>query len=229
MTHQDLGVKLIEADKMINAIESVVNARIKALTSGDSFSVIRSDYRATISDQMTQYLATDARSTSYRNAFKRAVDESFTAAFARGYAESGGDLNDIDTDAYEDSTNSIETEQTHVDELFVSLKALRDSFVHGEVDAQDMRDQVASRTDGYSQTLEMIYARGKLWGAQSRMLTMVGDDGKESCRDCQRNKGKRYSAKKWLRIGFPPSRDYECHGYFCQHYLQDDSGNPVTL
>lgn len=233
--HQDLGIKLIQAEALVKRIEAIVDPRLAILTElsaaykAGGYAGIRSDYRKIISAAIDDYLTSSDRATGYISTMRKAAVEHFTDAFHGGYTDGGGDVNEIDPDADTWLTDRIEQEMGFIGELFTALKSLRDEFKTGEIKIADLRDAAATRTDGYVRSLDSVYSSGKLWGGQNKMLTMVGDDGKESCRDCQRNKGKRYSAKKWLRIGYPPSRDYECGGYNCQHYLEDDQGNQVTL
>ena len=80
------------------------------------------------------------------------------------------------------------------------------------------------RVDGYVATLEGVYTEGKLRGSKNKTLEFDGDDGEESCEDCQRLKGKRRTIK-WILANnaIPrPGNDYfECQGYKCQHYWVD--------
>lgn len=207
-------------------------ATIKAVSKDDPFSTIRADYRATIADQMTQYLASDARSTAYKSAYKKSVNESFPAAFYRGYQDAGGDAEEVDAGADDWLTARTAAELGFVDEMFTALKSLRDQFVHGEVDAQDLRDEVANRTDGYTATLESVYSAGKMWAAKNQMLTWHLGATKEHCTDCARLDGQAHRAKWYLAHDFIPGKPgaaLECGGYLCKCSLEDGQGNRVTL
>ena len=89
---------------------------------------------------------------------------------------------------------------------------------------------IVYNADAYARTLDGVLAEGRLRGAKNKMLTMVGTDGKVSCSDCQRLKGQRYSARKWIRLGIPgvPGNGYECQGHRCRHYLETDEGERWT-
>ena len=107
----------------------------------DPWSVIRSDYRARIAEAMTDYLATDKPSTSFRGAFRTAAIEDLPAAFWNGYAETAGEIDYSDSDAADWIAAKLEGELGFIGELFVSLKQLRDQFWRGEVDSDGLRDE----------------------------------------------------------------------------------------
>lgn len=193
------------------------------------YPAVKAAYKRSVTSAMDDYLTSQDKATAYKSAYKRAMNEAFPEAFYVGYEEASGSREDVDSDADEWLTARMNEEIGYIDQLFVSLKQLRDSFSEGDIKAADLRDEVAVRAEGYLNSLDIVYNTGRLYGKKNVMLTMVGDDGAESCEDCRKRKGKRYSARKWLAIGFPPSRDFECHGYRCQHYLVDDDGNQVTL
>lgn len=193
------------------------------------YSGVKAEYKSAIKTAMDDYLTSQDKATAHKSAYKRAMNEAFPEAFYIGYEEASGSREDVDRDADEWLTARMNEEIGYIDQLFVSLKQLRDSFIAGDIKIADLRDEVAARADGYLNSLDIVYNTGRLYGKKNIMLTMVGDDGADSCKDCEKRKGKRYSARKWLAIGFPPSRDFECRGYRCQHYLVDDDGNQVTL
>jgi len=106
--------------------------------------------------------------------------------------------------------------------MFIALKDLR-----GTVDPDE---EATRRADGYTDTLGAVYGEGKLRGDKNKMYTFVGDDGEESCATCQRLKGKRMKAKKIIADGMiprPGNEHFDCKGYKCQHYWEDDDGNQL--
>lgn len=195
------------------------------------YPAVRADYKRTLDDVLSEFGTSESgvRVTKYQSEFTRAMVEAFQSAFDLGYVETSGDEQQNDADAQDWLNARVEAERGFIKEMFQSLKELRDQFWAGDVKAGDIKEFVAMRGEGYTNSLDIVNSTGKLYGKKNQMLTMDGDDGAESCRDCQQRKGKRYSAKKWLAIGFPPSRDFACHGYNCQHFLRDDAGNRVTL
>lgn len=202
-----------------------------ALKQGD-YPVIRANYRAEIAQAMTEYLASDKPSTSYKSRFNRAMIESFSSAFYTGYAETSGSLEDVDPEADQWLTSRQNTELGYIGELFVSLKAARDEFWRGEIDADDLRELVGMRVNGYANSLEAVYQAGRMWGAKNKMLTWHLGRTQEHCQTCTRLDGKAHRAKWFLARNYIPRRpgaSMECGGYQCQCYFTDREGNTFTL
>ena len=197
----------------------------------DPWSVIRSDYRARIAEAMTDYLATDKPSTSFRGAFRTAAIEDLPAAFWNGYAETAGEIDYSDSDAADWIAAKLEGELGFIGELFVSLKQLRDQFWRGEVDSDGLRDEVKTRTDGYAATLESVRVAGRMWGAKNQMLTWEYGDT-EHCSTCQSLNGKAHRAKWYLARDYIPGKPgtaMDCGGYRCKCTLRDNEGKAVTI
>jgi hypothetical protein len=88
-----------------------------------------------------------------------------------------------------------------------------------------------SRAEGYANRLDGLYAEAKTRAAGNKMLTFDGSDGKESCPECKKMKGKRHRAKWWVENGLipgPGNTNYTCNGFNCEHRLYDDEGNEWT-
>jgi len=191
---------------------------IKAL---NSYEGVRNDYWASVYDAVEGYLRSDRPITSYRSGMYNAMNSAFQTAFEYGYTEAGGEV-PIDAEAQEWLDGAIAGERGNIANLFQTLKDGR-----GELDAVA---EGFARADGYSSTLDQIYSTGKTYGAKNMMLTFVGDDGKESCTDCKRLKGQRHRASWWISKDLiPGSSNYECGGWNCEHYLEDDKGNRFTI
>jgi hypothetical protein len=96
---------------------------------------------------------------------------------------------------------------------------------------EDKRRQLADRVALWVESLEQLGNMGRAAALGNPMLEMVGDDGEESCQDCQEHKGKRMRLKTWQARGLVPgvigNKNYECGGFRCQHYLADSKGNRV--
>ena len=61
-------------------------------------------------------------------------------------------------------------------------------------------------------------------------LTYDGDDGQESCVDCQKYKGQRHKKSWWEKRSLldRPNQNYECGRYEnCHHHFFDDDGEQV--
>lgn len=186
----------------------------------------RKSYRINIFGAMNGYLSGSDSLVSARNEFSREMNEKFYSVFVLGYTQAGGSEKDLTGNSPDlDWINArIEEELGYIKSLFVTLKEAKAS----DLTKAELGQLSGDHADAYANSLDMVYSEGKMRGAANIMLTMTGEDGQESCKDCTSRKGKRYSARKWLAIGYPPSRDFECHGYNCQHYLVTDDGKRWT-
>ena len=214
----------------VDDLIALVDVKLKAAPD-DPWSVIRSDYRARIAEAMTDYLATDKPSTAFRGAMRTAAIEDLPAAFWNGYAETAGEIDYTDEDAAGWIESKLEGELGFIAELFVSLKQLRDQFWHGEADTNALRDEVASRVDGYAATLESVRVAGRMWGSKNQMLTWEYGDT-EHCDTCQKLNGKAHRAKWYLALDYIPGKPgaaMDCGGYRCQCKLRDKDGNVISI
>jgi hypothetical protein len=199
------------------------------LSVGD-YAPIRSAYKMEIGGYILEYLLTEkVKVSKYKNGFKRAIREAFVSAFEQGFFDGGGEL------PYTGDDNAwLVAKQTaedgYVDLLFQQLKELK---TDPDLTTADFQAEADRRAEGYAKTLDGVYAEGKLRGGKDVMLTFGGDDGEESCKTCQRWKGKRHKASFWIKRGLiphqPGNTNFDCGGYNCQHFLFTDKGEVWTL
>ena len=187
-----------------------------------SYDALRADYFARIYDTVEAYLNADKPITLYRNSLRNMATDYFQEAAELGYQDGGAEL-PLDDKTQGLVDERIANEIGHIDDLFTGL---RDSSI------PDFANEAYARADGYAGGLDSIYNLGKTSAAGNQMLTFDGDDGKESCPDCQRLKGQRHRASWWidneLIPGIPGNENFQCQGYQCQHYLVDDNGDQFT-
>lgn len=182
------------------------------------YAAIRSNFLISLSQAASEFLeGADQRSTV--NLAKRITVEAYgqaaEAAFG-GEEPEGDDLRFLNTE--------VADELDFIEALWGDLKMQRK--------AGDTR-LPAGRIEQYANSLDALFNELKARASRNLMLEMVGDDGAESCKDCQRYKGQRHRAKWWIEKGLipgvPGNSNYECRGFQCQHYLQDDQGNRFTV
>jgi hypothetical protein len=192
------------------------------------YAVIRGSYSNEIGSTLVEFLlAKKARPTKYRNAFKRAIANYFEEAFSLGYMDSGGDTQEMEPEDRDWLASAITREWRFVEDLFDQMKILKE-----DASTDELLDFAVARAEGYSKTLDGIYNQGKIRGTKGMMLTFTGMDGVENCSTCKRLKGKRHSARWWLRRGlsiFRGNRNYECGCWQCQHFFMDDQGRAYTI
>jgi hypothetical protein len=187
------------------------------------YSDIRSEYWAKIYDAVEQYLTQDVSITALKNPMIRNVNSAYPAAGEMAWLDGGAELPlDEESNAYISAAQSAEL--GYIEQLANNLRMLKKA---GEFDAIA---EAFKHAEAYSRSLDRLYNSVKVLAAGSKMLTFVGDDGKESCTDCRGYKGKRHKASWWVsHNAVPPNRDFECGGWQCVHILVDDNGNVFTL
>lgn len=205
------------------AAAATVAAAIKAaLPPTEDYANVRADYEQRLFDSFIS-AASSSRTTSQRNAAKRAVVDDVSAAFYAGYADAGGEDTEADDEQW--LTARQNEELGHLDGVFQWLKEQRDAETITE-------DAVQARVEAWASTLDGIYNEGKLRGAKNKMLTWRLGDTENHCATCAKLDGGRHSAKWYLARDYIPRKPQaamECGGWKCDCSLEDDDGNEVTL
>lgn len=221
--------------KAINSLEHYgvavpVDLMILARTAGIFFQALplayseaRREYWRGLYDIINTYLTTNQSAEEAQLEYIAAMHRAFTAAAELGWQYGGGSL-PIDEEMEAWVQEKQEQEEQYIILLFLFLATLKASGVF------DAPYEALRRADGYSEALDIIYNGARVRVNKNKMLTFAGTDGKESCSDCLRLKGVRRPAKWWIVNDLiPPNRAFECKGYRCEHYLEDDDGRRVTL
>ncbi len=187
---------------------------------------IRKAYYEEVFSAVYDYLDGTSAMTSYKNAMIRSVGTAFPSAGDAGW-EDGGQALPIDADVSEWIAVAQETEIANINMLFQNLKNLR------QEKGEDFKlfDYASQRAEGYASTLDRIYSYVKIASGKNIMLTLVGEDGTDSCDECKRYKGKRHRASWWVKNNLVPGigSAYSCGGWRCQHTLVDDGGSVWSL
>jgi hypothetical protein len=210
--------------RAVPGLAPLVNAQmLAALKASGDYTSIRAEMSGEIHDAVYDYLTGSGNVTAYRSAMALAVSAAYIAAADAGYQEGGGELPlDADTAAW--ARGQLDAQLGFIDQLFESLRDLRKE---GDVNATA---EALARANGYASSLDQLYSEAATRGAKNKMLTFVGSDGKESCKDCKRMKGQRHRASWWIEHDMVPgSSAYECGGWQCEHYLETDDGERFTI
>lgn len=180
---------------------------------------IRQAYYERVFVAVYDYLDSDKSITAFKNDMLNAVNTSFPATADVAWEDGGGTL-PIDPKISEWVAAAQEAEAGNIGMLFQNLKALR-----GDEDLQKF-EYATARAEGYASTLDRIYSYVKIAAGKDVMLTLVGEDGTDSCDECQKYKGKRHRASWWVKYNLVPGigSAYSCGGWRCQHTLVDDKG-----
>jgi hypothetical protein len=208
-------------------------ARLIELTLPE-YTALRAFYFQTVHAAVFDYLSGEGNIVGFENKIVTAIDAFFPEAANMGWSDGAGEgigKHQADAalaDSAEASTileSLIRAEKSYAASLATRFRGIR-SPDSGEVAGSE----AAARAEGYARTLDRVYANFKVMAVGGVMLTFDGDDGEESCTDCQRYKGQRHRAWWWVRHdAVPPNRAFECGGYKCYHFLRDDQGNLFTI
>lgn len=210
------GKTSVEEKKLADFIKNSLKADM-------GYASVRSTMWAAIYDQVYLYLTEGKQITTYKQKMVSAVSAAYIYASESAWIDGGGEL-PLDNDTLTWAKSELDAQLSYVDSLFETLKRLRKE---GDFDAIH---EAFGRADGYSSSLDSYYNYIKASAYGNRMLTFTGSDGRESCTDCKRLKGMRKRASWWVSHDFvPPSRQFECKGYHCDHFLIDDAGNIFTV
>jgi len=187
------------------------------------YSSIRNELWVVMYDAIYDFLNSNAQVGTYTSKVGVAISKAYIDASELGYVDGGGSL-PLDEDTLAWTRAELDAQLAYVDSLFSTLKQLRKD---GDFDPVH---EAFKHADGYTNSLDSLYNGAKVAGAGNKMLTFGGSDGKESCSDCQKYKDQRHRASWWQsHNAVPPSRDFECKGYNCEHVLYDDNGKEFTI
>jgi hypothetical protein len=200
---------------------ALVAAKLKAaLPVTEDYAVVRADFDNRLTDAFLSFAGSGGNaSRGPRNEARSAVAEDVPAAFYRGYKDAGGEETDPDDEDW--LTGEQARQLAFMNDALSALK-------QQAADETVTEDGIKTRVENWLSTLDGIYASGKLRGKDNVMLTFDGDDGKESCKECQRYKGQRHSAKWWIKrdlVRRNGNDNYGCGRWAnCQHDFYTDDG-----
>lgn len=196
-----------------------------AMKQAESIEAANQEYHDAITEALTGYFEEGGRVSSYKSQFKRAMVEAFGGVFDLGWMDGGGEL-PADGDALDWLNARVDAEFGFIDMLFQEAKELR------KEEEFDFFSWVTFHADNYTRTLREVYNQAILRATDDVMVTFDGDDGEESCATCQKLKGVRHKISWFVKRNYVPpfGSGLECgRGGHCQHYLEDDKGNQVTI
>lgn len=204
-------------------VAGLIAFRIKAaLPATEDYDVIRADLVERLTDAFLSYVSS-ARGARHQNAARRALVENIPAAFYAGYVEAGGEETEADDEKWLTAEQGRQLD--FLADTFVALKEQRDAETATE-------SGLRARVGDWARMLDGVFSEGKLRGADNVMLTFDGDDGEESCAECQKYKGQRHSAKWWVKrdlVRRNGNDNFGCGRWDnCHHDLYTDDGELYT-
>lgn len=122
-----------------------------------------------------------------------------------------------------------------LDEWYVSQSEHVNQFAKDAAAAKrdpSLRASVLSRIPLWIDSMRNFGEAGKLYALGNIPLTFDGDDGEESCDDCQRYKGQRHRRNWWAKRGLLERNgnvNYECGRWAnCHHDFRNDKGEVIV-
>jgi hypothetical protein len=113
------------------------------------------------------------------------------------------------------------------------IRTIGDISVHSTQYVTDLVNEIYSesgmvgtpenRSQKWMGTTDEFYYAGIESADANGMYSFEGDDGAESCYECQKYKGTKHRMKWWVEKELRPGVDHDsftCKGYNCQHYLE---------
>lgn len=218
-------LSILTSDDKKQIADSIKNKTIlsRAYKQATSYEPIRQEMWAAVYDAVDGFLSSNGQVRTYKDVLVTAISKAYIETADIAFVDGGGSL-PLDEDTASFARSLLDAQLGYVDSLFETLKQLR------KEEDVDAIHEAFSRANGYANSLDAFYNSIKTMGAGNKMLTFTGDDGKESCSDCQKYKGQRHRASWWVsHDAVPPNRNFECGGYNCEHLLVDDNGQEFTI
>jgi len=220
------SIQHLEADGQLvqNALR-LRAIRVGAIKAAGDLTGIKAAYHDEVTRILIDYFESKGPITVQRNEFWRAAANALGASFNLGWVDGGGGDIISDDDALDWYNARLEAEFGYINTLFQEARELR-----GEDDF-DYFQWITSKADGYTRTTREFYNAGLLRASKDIMVTFMGNDGAESCDECQMLKDQRHRVSWFVRRNFVPPHGtgLSCHrGRYCQHYLQSDKGERIT-
>jgi len=191
----------------------------------DDLAKINAAYHDAITEALLEYLEGGGSVAAPKNMFRRATLTAFGDAFDLGWLDGGGEL-PLDPDALDWIESRIQQEFGYIEMVFQQAKELRGS------DEFEPLTWASERADAYTNTLREVFNNARLRAMKDQSVTFSGTDGEKSCNTCKKLKGKRHKISWFVKRDYVPPHGggLECaKGGLCQHYLETDEGEQVTI
>lgn len=155
----------------------------------------------------------------------RVVTKASTAARIRGAITRYGKLAYIDglEDGGVDASEYDDSDKLKVSDIAVHDTQFVSDLVNEIYSEAGMSGNPETRAPLWRKTLDEFYYAGIESADANGMYIFTGEDGDESCADCQRLKDVKHRMKWWVANELRPGVDtdnFACGGWRCQHVLQ---------
>lgn len=163
-----------------------------------------------------------------RRAHKALLKNAAFDVYRDGWREGGVDIADLEPDERDAFDEAVA-------DFIASQSEFIDQFAKDAASAKKdkaARDVVLARVDQWASSLRNFGEAGRVAALGNIPLTFGGDDGEESCDDCQQYKGQRHRRNWWAERGLLERNgnpNYECGRWdACHHSFLDDNGKVIV-
>jgi hypothetical protein len=178
-----------EAEGAVIPLDIYLKARQLGVykASGD-LPAVGAEYNDRIAEILIGYFEGGGSVAAPRNQFRQAAVEALGSAYDLGWTDGGGAF-PMDDEALSWLNTRIEQEMAYIGTLFEQAKELR------KEEDFDFFAWITQHAASYARTLRELYNVGRVSAMKDKMVTFAGEDGAESCPDCQELKGKSITSR----------------------------------
>lgn len=196
--------------------------RAQFIISFKSVNEVLREYRDLLENWVVDAANGNISAASIARQMRKAVIDFAEEAYTEALRESGEELSDEDDKAIRDW---ILQQTPHIYDFADSAVAVSD--LKGD-EKTEARNAMLDRVDEWVDSLNRLTQIAQVNAEGDPFLTFDGDDGKDSCAECQKYQGQRHKKSWWENRGLldRPNGNFGC-GRFdpCQHHYYFDSGD----
>ncbi len=156
----------------------------------------------------------------FRHDMKGIIKDYAREGFRVAWEEGGGDVSETESD-----------DIALIDEWRTEQQGFVDGFADWLRDKMSDLDLADSRLDAWAASFQNFLERIKLRAEGDPLLTYDGDDGQESCDECQEYKGQSHRLSWWEKRDLTKRNGNENYGCGrwepCQHHFYNSKGEQV--
>ena len=180
---------------VVEKIETLLNLLDKVAES-DSSAV--SDYESELQSLVQSVLRGSGRTSKadFRREMKQAISDAANAVAVEAFESEGNEAEDLDTE-----------DLAFIKEFTGGQRAYVDGFADWLKDKESDLDQAVGRVDSWVTSMQNFYDQMRARAMGNPRLEFFGDDGADSCTECQEFQGAVHTLK-WWQGDNPEGLDY---------------------
>lgn len=212
----------------VKQVEAVLKKELLALTLKSVNEVLR-EYQDTLERSIVNVVNGNMTPGEMSRATRAMIRRLAPEAYQEGMKE-GGIRNPEEEMEDEDDEAIALWERDQLIHLDSFIEAIGEAAKLKGDERTEARSRLFDRAAEWVESMHFLGQKGYLSAKGNLPLTYDGDDGEESCEECQRYKGQRHRKSWWEKRGLldRPNDKYTC-GRFknCHHHFFDDEDNVV--